>query len=97
MLELKARKIHKTIEPETGLSLLDLAMKYEVDWGFSCTRGTCARCRCYVAAGMEHLSEPSVAEEERLEPEELGKGFRLACQAVVRNAGTISVTHKPYF
>lgn len=97
MIELKARKIQKTVETETRLTILDLAMKHEVDWGFSCTRGTCARCRCFVSSGMEHLSEPSEAEEIRLEPEELEQGFRLACQAVVKTAGSLSVTHKPYF
>jgi ferredoxin, 2Fe-2S len=97
MLELKARKIQKTVEAEAGLSILDIALKHEVDWGFSCTRGTCARCRCYVATGKELLSEPSEAEESRLEPEELEQGYRLACQTIIKQQGSISVTHKPYF
>ena len=97
MLELKGRRKQATVEAETGLSILDLALKHDVDWGFSCTRGTCARCRCRVVDGMEHLSPPSEAEQLRLEPEELEQGFRLACQAVVQRNGTISVQHKPYF
>jgi 2Fe-2S ferredoxin len=97
MLELKARKIQKTVEAEAGLTILDIALKHEVDWGFSCTRGTCARCRSYVASGREQLSEPSEAEESRLEPEELEQGYRLACQAIIKQPGSISVTHKPYF
>lgn len=97
MLELKTRKMQKQLAPETGLSLLDHALKADVDWGFSCARGTCARCRCYVAEGRELLSEPSEAEEDRLEPEELEQGYRLACQCTVKQVGTISVMHKPYF
>lgn len=97
MLELKTRKTQKTMEPETGLSILDHALKNDVDWGFSCTRGTCARCRCYVAAGRELLSLPSDEEESRLEPEEIEQGYRLACQCMIKQAGVISVTHKPYF
>jgi 2Fe-2S ferredoxin len=97
MLELKARQIQKTVEPEKGLTLLDMALKHDIDWGFSCTRGTCARCRCFVVEGLEHLSAPSEAEEDRLEPEELERGLRLACQCVIKESGTISVTHKPYF
>lgn len=97
MLELKARKVQKSVEIETGLSLLDLAMKHDVDWGFSCTRGSCARCRCFVASGMEFLQEPNEAEEIRLEPEELERGYRLACQAIVKQVGPMSVIHKPYF
>ncbi|MFC0214869.1 2Fe-2S iron-sulfur cluster-binding protein [Paenibacillus chartarius] len=97
MLELKGRKVHKSIEPELGLTLLDHALKNEVDWGFSCVRGTCARCRCLVSEGMEHLAPPTEEEEDRLEPEELERGFRLGCQAAVRQAGAIVVLHKPYF
>jgi 2Fe-2S ferredoxin len=98
MLELKARRIQKTVEAEKGLTILDLALKHEVDRGFSCTRGTCARCRCLVTEGMQYLELPSEAEEDRLEPEELEQGFRLGCQCVIKTqTGTISVTHKPYF
>jgi ferredoxin, 2Fe-2S len=98
MLELKARRIQKTVEAEKGLTILDLALKHEVDWGFSCTRGTCARCRCLVTEGMQYLELPSEAEEDRLEPEELEQGFRLGCQCIIKaQTGTISVTHKPYF
>jgi 2Fe-2S ferredoxin len=97
MLELKARKIQKTVDAEKGLSILDIALKHEVDWGFSCTRGTCARCRCVVTEGQQFLQLPTEAEEDRLEPEELERGFRLGCQCIIKVAGTISVTHKPYF
>ncbi|RTE10471.1 2Fe-2S iron-sulfur cluster-binding protein [Paenibacillus whitsoniae] len=97
MLVLKTRKGQKEVAVDTGLTLLDHALKENVEWGFSCTRGTCARCRCYVAEGRELLALPTEAEEDRLEPEELEQGFRLACQCVVRQEGNISVTHKPYF
>jgi 2Fe-2S ferredoxin len=97
VLELKGRKVQKTIEPETGLTILDHALKAEVDWGFSCTRGTCARCRCLVTEGRELLAPPTEEEELRLEPEELERGFRLGCQAKVKRTGAIVVLHKPYF
>jgi 2Fe-2S ferredoxin len=97
MLELIGRKVQKTVEPETGLTLLDHALKHKVDWGFSCTRGTCARCRCLVTAGMENLEDPTEEEDLRLEPEELEQGFRLGCQAKVKRTGAISVIHRPYF
>jgi 2Fe-2S ferredoxin len=97
VLELKGRKIQKQVEPERGLTILDHALKSGVDWGFSCTRGTCARCRCLVTAGMECLEEVNEAEEARLEPEELERGFRLGCQAKVKTAGDIVVLHRPYF
>ncbi|NEW06091.1 (2Fe-2S)-binding protein [Paenibacillus sp. SYP-B3998] len=97
MLELKTRKTQKMMPIDTGLTLLDHALKHDVDWGFSCIRGTCARCRCYVDLGRELLAQPTEAEEDRLEPEELEQGYRLACQCAVKQGGDISVTHKPYF
>ncbi|OXM88078.1 2Fe-2S iron-sulfur cluster-binding protein [Paenibacillus rigui] len=97
MITIKGRKNQKQVEPDTGLTLLDLAMKHQVDWAFSCTRGTCARCRCLVTEGMEFLNQPTDAELDRLEPEEIEQGFRLACQAAVKQLGVVTVTHKPYF
>jgi 2Fe-2S ferredoxin len=97
VITIKGRKNQKQVDADTGLTLLDLAMKHEVDWAFSCTRGTCARCRCLVTEGMEFLNQPTDAELDRLEPEEIEQGFRLACQAAVKRIGEITATHKPYF
>lgn len=97
MIELKGRKVQKQVEFEKGLSILDLAIKHDVDWGFSCTRGTCARCRCHISEGMEYLKEPTEEELDRLEPDEIEKGYRLGCQAIIKQAGRVTVVHKPYF
>jgi 2Fe-2S ferredoxin len=97
MILIKGRKVHKEVPFERKMTLLDLALKHDVDWGFSCTRGTCARCRCLVTEGRQHLNEPTEAEEDRLEPEELEAGFRLGCQASVKEEGPVTVVHKPYF
>lgn len=97
MLELRGRTKTITVEPEVGMSLLDLALKHGVDWNFSCTRGTCARCRCFVETGIELLARPTDEEEDRLEPEELEAGFRLGCQALIKQSGTIVAINKPYF
>jgi len=75
-----------------------LALKADVDWGFSCTRGTCARCRCLIETGAEYLEEVTDAEWDRLEPEEFDQGYRLGCQAIVKpGAGTIKAVNKTYF
>ncbi|MBU7315897.1 2Fe-2S iron-sulfur cluster-binding protein [Paenibacillus oleatilyticus] len=97
MITLKGRRVTKTVEPVTGFTILDLALKAEVDWGFSCMRGTCSRCRCQVSEGMEHLNAPTEEELDNLEPDELEQGFRLGCQAKVKSEGAIAVAHKPYF
>ncbi|UUZ94412.1 (2Fe-2S)-binding protein [Paenibacillus sp. P25] len=97
MLTLKGRRVHKTVEPETGWSILDTALKHEIDWGFSCMRGTCSQRRRLVSEGMELLNHPTEEELDALEPEELAQGYRLGCQAVIKQSGAMTVTHKPYF
>ncbi|MFF2887606.1 2Fe-2S iron-sulfur cluster-binding protein [Paenibacillus sp. NPDC057967] len=98
MIELKGRTITATVESESGLTILDHAIKHKVDWSFSCTRGTCARCRCLVSEGGEFLEEVTDEEWDRLEPEEFDEGYRLGCQAVVKEgAGRIVAANKTYF
>ncbi|GIQ71037.1 (2Fe-2S)-binding protein [Xylanibacillus composti] len=97
MLTLKGRTKELTVQTETGQTILDLALKHDVDWGFSCTRGTCARCRCYIEEGRELLAEPTEAEWARLDEEELEDGYRLGCQAVIRTEGTVRAVHRTYW
>lgn len=99
MLKLTTRLSAKTVEIEekVGYSILDLALKNKVEWGFSCTRGTCARCRCLITEGRELLEEPTDAEWDRLEPEEIEEGYRLGCQATIKKQGQIAAINKTYF
>lgn len=97
MLELKGRTVTKSVPPEPGKTLLELAQQHGIDFGFSCLRGTCGRCRCQVAEGMALLNRVTDEEWERLDDDELDAGYRLACQAAVREAGAIKAVHKPYF
>ena len=96
-MRLIGRTIEKRVDPVVGLTLLQHATNNKVDWQHMCTRGTCARCRCLVEEGLEHLNEPTKAEHRRLEPEEFEEGFRLACQAVVESEGLIAARNKTYF
>jgi 2Fe-2S ferredoxin len=97
LLDLKGRKLHKEVESIIGQTILDIALKNDIDWDFSCTRGTCARCRCLVVTGKEHLGEVTDEEWDRLDDEELEQGYRLGCQAVVRTDDLIVAINKPYF
>lgn len=97
MLELKGRTVRKTVEGKVGQSLLDIALANRVDIGFSCTRGTCARCRCYIEEGNDLLSEPTEAEFDRLGEDEIAEGYRLGCQAVLAREGDVRATNKTYF
>ncbi|UVI33577.1 (2Fe-2S)-binding protein [Paenibacillus spongiae] len=91
------RSIRRQVAASEGVTILELAQKHEVDWNSNCKRGTCARCRCLVVDGSEFLTETNEAELNRLEPEELEEGYRLACQTRIRTAGPVTVKYKPYF
>jgi Ferredoxin len=98
MIELKGRTKTAVVEPEIGVSLLKLALKAKVDWSSNCTRGTCARCRCLIEDGAAALEGITDAEWDRMEPEEFEDGYRLACQAVVKNGEIpVKAINKPYF
>ncbi|OPA81429.1 ferredoxin [Paenibacillus selenitireducens] len=96
-IQLKGRTIAKEVEIELGKSILDMAVKHGVDWGFSCTRGTCARCRCFIESGAEFLEAPTDAEYNRLDEEEIEAGYRLGCQAIVKVEGSVVAINKTYF
>ena len=96
-LILKGKTITKEVQPQQGSTLLEHALKHGVDWQNLCTRGTCARCRCYMEAGAEFLEAPTKAEERRLDPEELEEGYRLACQAIIKTPGILIALNKTYF
>ncbi|WP_028610519.1 2Fe-2S iron-sulfur cluster-binding protein [Paenibacillus harenae] len=98
MIVLKGKTKTAVVEAEAGMTLLDLALKHDVDWSFSCARGTCARCRCIVTEGADQLEGITDEEWDRLEPEEFEEGYRLGCQAVVKSADAqITAANKTYF
>lgn len=97
MLKLKGRTVAKEVEPRVGATLLQQALAAGVDWGFNCSRGTCARCRCLVQEGADLLEEPTDAEWDRLGEDELDQGYRLGCQAVLKKAGVLAAVNRTYF
>ncbi|WP_194543395.1 2Fe-2S iron-sulfur cluster-binding protein [Paenibacillus sp. JZ16] len=97
IIELAGREVRRSVAPVLGMTVLDLAERNEVDWNSFCKRGTCARCRCMVVEGIEYLSEPNLAEERRLDPEEIEEGYRLGCQSKIEAVGPIKIKHAPYF
>ncbi|KOR90759.1 ferredoxin [Paenibacillus solani] len=97
MIELSGREVQRSVAPVLGITVLDLAERNDVDWNSFCKRGTCARCRCLVIEGIEYLSEPNLAEERRLDPEEMEEGYRLGCQSKIEAVGPVKIKHTPYF
>jgi len=82
----------KRIEAPVGATLLDVALKLNVDLASFCGgRGACGKCRILVIEGSENLSPLSEAEKRLLRRDDLEMGFRLACQARVMGPVTVKV------
>jgi len=74
-------------------TLLEAAMEHGINIEHACG-GVCAcsTCHVYVEKGMEHLSESTDAEEDRVEEAPgLQRNSRLSCQCEVRGDGPIQV------
>ena len=76
-----------------GEHLLELAVENGINIEHSCGAVcACSTCHVYIDKGMEHLSESSEAEEDRVEEAPgLERNSRLACQCEVEGPGPIVV------
>jgi ferredoxin len=73
-----------------GTYLWDAAKRLGVRLPAECEgRGECDTCAVFVREGATLLSSLTNAERERLSPERLAAGERLACQAKVERAGLL--------
>ncbi len=80
----------QTVEVPCATTLLEAATAAGVLLSAPCGgAGRCGKCRVLPRSG--ELSPPSTAEIERLQPENLQAGLRLACQTEVRSEAAIEV------
>ncbi|HVG29213.1 MAG TPA: 2Fe-2S iron-sulfur cluster-binding protein [Pyrinomonadaceae bacterium] len=79
-----------------GTYLWDAAKRLGVRLPAECEgRGECDTCAVVVKEGAALLSSLTNAERERLSPERLASGQRLACQAKVERAGAVVLQPVP--
>ncbi len=79
-----------------GTYLWDAAKRLGLSLPAECAgRGECDTCAVTVREGAPLLSELTDAERERLSPERLAAGERLACQAKVERTGTLVLEPVP--
>jgi ferredoxin len=79
-----------------GTYLWDAAKRLGVRLPAECEgRGECDTCAVVVREGATLLSELTNAERERLSPERLAAGERLACQCKVERGGTLRIEPVP--
>ncbi|MFY0543046.1 2Fe-2S iron-sulfur cluster-binding protein [Brevibacillus sp. H7] len=81
---------------ETDTTIVNLAKKHQVRWGYACERGNCAQCRTKVLEGAECLNETTEAEKRRLRKTERAEGYRLGCQIKIVKQGRVELAHRPY-
>ncbi|NLG26311.1 MAG: DUF4445 domain-containing protein [Chloroflexi bacterium] len=71
-----------TTQVEAGATLLQAAQAAGVEIESVCGgRGTCGKCKVIATSGLSPLTE---LEQHSLSADELGRGYRLACQATVQ-------------
>jgi ferredoxin, 2Fe-2S len=76
-----------------GEHLLEVAIEHGINIEHACG-GVCAcsTCHIYVEKGMENLSEPTEAEDDRVEEAPgLQRNSRLSCQCTIEREGPIVV------
>jgi 2Fe-2S ferredoxin len=82
-----------TVPANPGLNLLEVAMANGINIEHACG-GVCAcsTCHIYLEQGGECISEPSEAEEDRVEEAPgLQRNSRLSCQCTIEGKGQILV------
>lgn len=82
-----------TIRAAKGQNLLEAALANGINIEHACG-GVCAcsTCHVYVESGRENLSEPTEAEEDRVEEAPgLQRNSRLSCQCLIEGEGPITV------
>ncbi|WP_134683289.1 2Fe-2S iron-sulfur cluster-binding protein [Brevibacillus migulae] len=95
-LILQSRTGTVEVEPEVGISIVQLSKKQKIPWSYACERGICAQCRTLVVEGAEFLNEVTKEEKLRLRKAERAQGYRLGCQIKVTTPGPITLQHQPY-
>ncbi len=79
-----------------GIYLIDAARRMGVSLPSDCLGGSdCTGCLVTIDLGQSLLSAPTEAEKRILGYEGLGREQRLACQAMIKNAGELSVRVMP--
>lgn len=72
-----------TISVPEGTRIIEIAEKIGAGITYGCREGECGTCLTHVAAGAEHLSEPTALEQRVLRENLAGRHDRLACQCRV--------------
>jgi ferredoxin len=86
----RAAGIETSFEVRPGETILEAALRADVDIPYSCRGGTCRTCLSKVESGdVEH--DPDYADELLIEEEEVAAGYRLLCSSLAHSACVIHI------
>lgn len=83
----------KRVAAPAGGNLLRISLREQGGIPFKCGGGLCGTCKCRVESGLAHTDAVKPKERKHLSEEEIGQGYRMACQTFVN--GDISVSWRP--
>ena len=78
-----------TVEASDNSAISDVADEKDASLPFGCREGQCGTCRVIVIEGMENLNDIENEEKLILDEEELGQGFRLGCQLIIKSGRVV--------
>jgi len=82
----------KNIRVNEGTTILEVLGKVGINIDTSCGgKGTCGKCKVLV---RENIADASPLEEKFLSPEEIKKGFRLACQTKLYKDSIVEISNE---
>ncbi len=80
---------------ESGTSILGVAQQNDIDITATCGgRGRCRSCRIKLIEGI--VTKPGVSDFSQLSKDEIGEGYRLACQCYPQCDSSYSITPPTY-
>jgi ferredoxin len=86
----RAAGFEASFEVAPGETVLEAALRADVELPYSCRSGTCRTCLSRVVSGrIEHDS--SYADELLIDEDEVAEGFRLLCSSLAHTNGVIDV------
>jgi ferredoxin len=83
----------KAVTAEKDSNLLRVSIREDGGIPFKCGGGLCGTCKCRIERGLEHTDKVKPKERKHLTDDEIGQGWRMACQTFV--SGDVTVSWQP--
>jgi ferredoxin len=80
----------KVVSAPENSNLLRVSLKEKGGIPFKCGGGLCGTCKCLIEEGIENTDAIKPKERRHLQPEDIEKGYRMACQTFIN--GNVKVS-----